>query len=88
MIGHEKAGIKIQCSQEDTAAGKVSIIDGFVNSKNPEKQKFLDYIAQEAAENKDAEQTLVDAIYDSWGVNGANTFNVIGFESFMQNYSK
>lgn len=80
MTGYEKGGIKIQCSPEDLKAGKVSIVDGFVNSTNPEKQQFLDYIAQEAAADSAKEKALVDAVYDSWGVNGANTFNVIGFD--------
>lgn len=80
MTNYEKGGIKIQCTPEELKAGKVSIVDGFVNSKNPDKQKFLDFIAQEAAENPAKEKALVDAVYDSWGVNGANTFNVIGFD--------
>lgn len=80
MKGYEKGGIKVTCTPEELAAGKVSIVDGFVNSQNPEKDKFLSYIAQEAAVSPAREEALVNAIYDAWGVNGANTFNVIGFK--------
>lgn len=86
MKGYEKGGIKIQCTPEELAAGKVSILDGFVNSQNPEKQKFLDYIAQEAAVNHNCEKALIDAVYDSWSVNGVNTFEVMGFDQLKNHY--
>lgn len=84
MTGYEKGGIKLNCTAAEHTAGKVSILDSFVNSDNPEKDLFLDYITQ-AAEDPAKEKLLVDMIFDGWGVNGANIFNVIGFE-YINNY--
>lgn len=53
--------------------------EGFVNSKNPERQKFIDFCA-EASENPIKEEAIIRCVDSGWGVNGENIYNIIAYK--------
>lgn len=57
--------------------------DGFVNSNNPEKNQWLDELLK-ANDDPKLEMAIVQFLADSWGVNGENTFNVVGVEGLVE----